>query len=89
MDYKFINEILKNLDNLKSNKEITFIEKRNKQTYSESDSEWDEYYRVNKENNLFLKLSWYSNSYNGNELIKGIEFVKAKEVQKIEYINID
>ncbi len=89
MDYKFINNILKDLDSLETSKVVSFVEKRITENWSESNTYWDNYYRIIGEANLYLKVSYKSNSYNDVEVIKSIEFVKAKEIQKIEYVNID
>lgn len=83
MDYKLLNELLSDLRNFETNKNVERIE------FREIDDEFFTIYKVKSEPNLYIKVLTYCDSYSDNEIVYKVEFVKAKEVQKIEYINID
>lgn len=93
-----INELLGNLRNLRHNPKLKFIEKVDVNTSISDDSygdgrmgEEDTYYEIYEivgENDLFLKVNWYTDSYGGNEAIEGIEFVKPKETRVTDYEKI-
>lgn len=84
MDYKLLNELLNDLSSIRSNKNLKHIERTtNDEGYTV------EYYKVLSEDNLYIELREQNDSYSNSDYVVSIKFVKAKEVQKIEYINID
>ena len=99
MDYKLLNEILKDLHvyNLKNNKELTLISEGKTHDGGVNDGEgnqgeYDEYqkvFRVNKLEDIYIKFTIRTDSYGDNEYIYSIQFVKptVKTIQLFEPIN--
>lgn len=84
MDYKLLNELLNDLSSIRSNKNLKHIEcATNDEGYTV------EYYKVLSEDNLYIEVREQNDSYSNSDYVVSIKFVKAKEIQKIEYINID
>ena len=89
MDYNLLNVILKDFDNLRNNKNLKHME-----TTTDDEGYTVEVYKVLLEDNLYIKVLYikvreHNDSYSDNDYLSSIQFVKAKEVNKIEYINID
>ena len=80
MDYKKLNEVLKNLDTLRYSKEALHKEviKEVNGGYEEL-GEFYEVYDVGLQNGVFMKVQYLTDSYGDNERVGGVEFVKAKE----------
>ncbi len=79
MDYKSLNEKLKDLDALRNTK----VEKLQIEDY---ESEWHEICPF--EGNTFIRLRIRVDSYGENEWIVGVEFVKPKQVTATNYKSI-
>ena len=76
-----VNEKMKNMDHL-----ITVeTSKGEEDDYS---SEYFEIKEISREENLYVKISYYEDSYGGDDHIVGIEFVEPAQVQKVEYKSI-
>lgn len=94
MELKELNKILVNLQ-YPNNKSLRFVEK---QTVKEIDNRYDgeqgeeglyyNIYEVVGQKDVFLKIEMYTDSYGGNDAVRGVQFVAPKPVQKIEYTPI-
>lgn len=102
MDYKKLNSWLKDLENLPSSelKYVETIQgHQGVSGYETSDSYYSsgegvqgesdinfKVYKVLSEDNLFLKVETYTDSYGSGEYIRGVEFVEGtkKEVTSFE-----
>lgn len=73
MDFKKINEVLRNLDYLKRNYEIVDRD-MSAQQYGNKEG-----YEIYKVDDLYVKLIYNINSYGSDEFI-GLAFVKPREV---------
>lgn len=86
MELKKLNELLKNLE-YPDAKKLKYVQKDSIRTpISEmgegmqgDQNEWAVVYQVLGENDLYLKIYYYSDSYGGGEYISGVEFVKPTE----------
>ena len=76
-----VNEKMRTMNNLKT------IESK---IYDDDDysSSYSEIKEISKEENLYVKISYYEDSYGGDDHIVGIEFVQPAQIQKVEYKSI-
>jgi hypothetical protein len=51
-------------------------------------SSYFEIREISKEENLYVKISYYEDSYGEDDHIIGIEFVEPTPIQKVEYKSI-
>lgn len=85
MDYKKINELLKNISSTKwkFRDKIVHTEVINEVDYNRpvqgEKGETFEVYNVGLPDGMFLKITTITDSYGDNESVGGIEFVKGKE----------
>lgn len=80
MNYKKINDKLKNLALIRSGKAI--YEKTKGDEYG---SETVEVYDIGLEDGLFVRFTVTSDSYGENEAVSGVEFVKAQKKEVVIY----
>lgn len=93
MEYKKINELLKNLSNAGNNPNLTFIKREDINLGVSGNSygndgegvqgEEDNYYliyKINDEDNLFLKIEMFTDSYGHNDSPRGAEIVEGKDI---------
>lgn len=92
MDYKLLNKLLANLHHPDTTV-LRFVERRSvHEGIEDGQSEQDEYnsyirvYEIIGEADLFLMIEWRTDSYGDNDFIYSIQFVKPKEVKKVEYV---
>ena len=71
MDYAKLNELLRNLDSLRNGKPV----ETHKEEYSSS---WYEVYHI--EDDIYVKIHLYEDSYGNDEAITGLEFVTPTKV---------
>lgn len=96
MELEKLNKILSNLQSPNS-KELEFVEKVlghqgvSSNSYGEGvEGEEDVYYNIYKikeEENLFLKVEFYTDSYGSNDAPRGVQFVRGvkKQITVYEY----
>lgn len=82
MNYKLINEKLKDISTLRRGK---CVEKSSKDEYGSSSHY--EIYQI--EGDLYVKLSFYSDSYGEEETITSIAFVSPQKVQVTNFIDVE
>lgn len=96
MELKKINKLLENLENF-DKKQVEFI--RSEKGYigiPENDSEgymgeYNElisFYKIINEDELYLKITYQTDSYNDNRRVIGIQFVKPTKKEIIAYEKI-
>lgn len=85
MDYKKINEKLKNLDNFRYESKPVFTNEPNSVGEEETIYNWEEVYDIGLEDGMFVKLNIQTNSYGYDESIVGLEFVQAQEKKVTVY----
>lgn len=90
MDYKQLNDLLGDLQNLRNTKyEQRIVEHEIDGEGSQGDEGLSyEVYKVPFEEGLFLKLKITTDSYGDNESIAGVEFVKPIEKKILQYIKL-
>ena len=88
MDLKKINELLSDLTNIDDRK-LQFVE-RSKHAWNstEEDEQFFKVFRIVEEENLYLKLHYYTDSYGGGRYLKGVEFVRPVEKKVISFEKI-
>lgn len=93
MDYKKLNSWLNNLNFINS-KDLEYIEKQVIKEIKDPDGEQGEegvfykIYRIKSEDNLYLRVEYYTDSYGYGEFIRGVQFVQPKEKQVVIYETI-
>lgn len=98
MDYKLLNDLLKNLNNyeLGDNKELTYVSEGKTHTgitdgdgYEGEYNEYQKVFKVNKLEDIYIKFTIRTDSYGGNDYVHSIQFVKptVKTIQLFEPIN--
>lgn len=89
MDYKQLNDKLKNLSTLRHSSKLV-----HKEVVNEVDGDYGsqgeqgltyEVYDIGLEAGMFVKLSITTDSYGDNESISGLEFVQGKEKKVTVY----
>lgn len=100
MELKKINQLLSNIDYIDSrNEDLIFIERQDVHLGVTGNSyasegvrgEEDSYYKIfkiNSEENLFLRIEYFTDSYGDNESIRGVSFVKPTESKITVYESI-
>ena len=88
MDYKKLNNVLKNLDNLK--KVATFVEKvAIKEGKEGEEGEYWSIWKLNEDlEGTFLRVRYFTDSYGDNETLKGVEFVEQVEKKVLQWEEI-
>lgn len=76
-----VNEKMRTMNNLKT------VE-TNRHVDGNYSSSYFEIKEISKEENLYVKISYYEDSYGGDDHIIGIEFVEPTPIQKVEYKSI-
>jgi len=77
-----VNEKMRTMNNLKT------VETNRLDDDDNYSSSYFEIKEISKEENLYVKISYYEDSYGGDDHIVGIEFVQPAQIQKVEYKSI-
>lgn len=86
MDYKKINELLKNINLFRHKHNMVYKEQTNiRDGYEGNYDERYEIYDANLEDDYLIKILFITDSYGDNESVSGIEFVKAKVTTTVIY----
>lgn len=93
MELKQINKLLSNLTN-PDRTLCAFIEKRTVKEIEDEDGEQGEegnffmYYKILSEENLYMEVEYYTDSYGDNESVRKVQFVKSSPKTVIVFENI-
>lgn len=93
MDYKKLNNLLKNLQNVDS-KLLKFVERQTEYEITDEDGEqgaegvYYNIYEIIGEKDLYLKVEFYTDSYGYNDAPRGVQFVKPVEKKITAYTEI-
>lgn len=102
MEYKKINELLKDLSNAENNPNLEFIKREDIHLGVSGDSygndgegvqgEEDNYfmiYKIKDEDNLYLKIEMFTDSYGYNEAPRGAIIVEGKDIKVTEFEKVE
>jgi hypothetical protein len=94
MEYQELNKLLKNLRNPShNNSDLSFIERITEHEISNSYGEgeqggtsiYHDIYAMESDKNVYLKITYNTDSYGSNEFPASIQFCKAKPKSVTEY----
>ena len=86
MELSKINQLLFDIDYIgDNNPELLFIEKQEIGSEYEDQERYYKIFKIKSENDLFLRIEYYTDSYGEGELIKGVSFVKPTETKVTAY----
>lgn len=86
MELTKVNKLLINL-NLNTNKDLEFVERQELEK-PEGQGSYGEYYLVYKiisEKDMYIKITYVTDSYGENDIVSSIQFVKPKKVTITEF----
>jgi len=91
MELKFINKVLADLVSPDNASGVKFLEKQSvKELNGEEQGEYGEYYKIysTPEPEVFLKVTYRTDSYGSNDFVQSAQFVKVTEKKVTVYESI-
>jgi len=88
-----LNKIFKEIQFFPNNKELKYLERQEGhkgvpeavEGYQGEYNEYSEIYKINEFDDLFLKVTYNTDSYGENDFVVSIQFAKPKQVNKTIY----